>query len=93
MRSFLNLRSVLAACAVAVGIGSVSHAQDLNIIMITHGAASDSFWAPVKKGAEDAAADVGVSLSYQAPEGGADMVAMTNLIRAAINQEPGGQSS
>ena len=90
MRGFLSLRSVLAACAVAVGIGSVSHAQDHNIIMITHGAASDSFWAPVKKGAEDAAADVGVSLSYQAPEGGADMVAMTNLIRAAINQEPAG---
>ena len=90
MSGFSKVKTLLAASAVAVGFGSFAQAQDVNIIMITHGAASDSFWAPVKKGAEDAAEHVGASLSYQAPEGGADMVAMTNLIRAAISQEPGG---
>ena len=69
---------------------SNAFANDVNIIMITHGTASDEFWAPVKKGAEDAADDVRVTLSYQAPEGGTDMVAMTDLIRSAINQEPDG---
>ena len=83
--------AVAAAFAMALSAG-VSWAQEktLNLIMITHGAASDSFWAPVKKGAEDAAKKEGATLSYQAPEGGADMVAMTNLIRTAISQEPDG---
>ena len=34
---------------------SNAFAIDVNIIMITHGTASDEFWAPVKKVAEDAA--------------------------------------
>lgn len=34
---------------------SNAFANDVNIIMITHGTASDEFWAPVKKVAEDAA--------------------------------------
>ena len=85
-------RLALSAIVVSGGlaVATTVSAQDLRFIMITHGAASDSFWTPVKKGAEDAAELIGATLSYQAPEGGADMVAMTNLIRSAINQEPDG---
>lgn len=81
--------AILATSVIASG--AAAQGDDvIDIIMITHGAASDSFWAPVKKGAEDAAAEIGATLSYQAPTGGADMVAMTALIRAAISQEPEG---
>lgn len=74
-----------------IATGAIAQDSDaIDIIMITHGAASDSFWAPIKKGGEDAAAAVGATFSYQAPAGGADMVAMTDLIRAAISQEPDG---
>ena len=86
-------RIALSATVVSAGLAvaaTAASAQDLRFIMITHGAASDSFWTPVKKGAEDAAELTGARLSYQAPESGADMVAMTNLIRSAINQEPDG---
>jgi len=80
----------LSAFIFAVMISSSNaFANEVKIIMITHGTAADEFWAPVKKGAEDAAADVGVSLSYQAPEV-ADMVALADLIRSAINQEVDG---
>lgn len=80
--------AVVAASIIATGAAAQDNA--VNLIMITHGAASDSFWAPVKKGAEDAAAEVGATISYQAPAAGADMVAMADLIRSAINQEPDG---
>lgn len=82
--------TLVSAVSILAFSASAAFTQDVNFIMITHGAASDSFWAPIKKGAEDAAAEVGATVSYQAPEGGADMVAMTDLIRSAINQEPSG---
>ena len=46
----------LSAFTFAVMISSSNvFANDVKIIMITHGTASEEFWAPVKKGAEDAA--------------------------------------
>ena len=57
--------------------------------MITHGQASDPFWSIVKNGADAAARDAGVKLSYRAPNT-FDMVAMGQLITAAANQQPDG---
>ncbi len=94
MKNLLTATVASAAILGSVLISAASFADEeertLRIVMITHAAAGDSFWAPVKKGAEDAAALIGADLSYQAPEGGADMVAMKNLIRAATVQEPDG---
>ena len=89
------IRATVASASIlgSVLIASASFADEertLRIVMITHAAAGDSFWAPVKKGAEDASALIGAELSYQAPEGGADLVAMHNLIRSATAQEPDG---
>ena len=89
------IRATVASATIlgSVLIASASFADEertLRIVMITHAAAGDSFWAPVKKGAEDASALIGAELSYQAPEGGADLVAMHNLIRSATAQEPDG---
>ncbi len=38
------------------------------IVMVTHGQASDPFWAVVKRGADDAGRQTGVAVSYRAPD-------------------------
>ena len=38
------------------------------IAVISHGQASDSFWAIVKKGVDDAGRETGVAVSYRAPD-------------------------
>jgi simple sugar transport system substrate-binding protein len=57
--------------------------KQLHIVVVTHGAASDSFWAPVKNGADEAGKQTGCSVDYRAPEK-FDMVAMAQLIEAAV---------
>ena len=57
--------------------------------MITHGQASDAFWSVVKKGVDDAGALMGVEVQYQAPQT-FDMVAMKQLIDAAVASQPDG---
>jgi simple sugar transport system substrate-binding protein len=59
------------------------------ILVVTHGQASDPFWSIVKNGATQAAKDTGVKMDYRAPET-FDMVAMSKLIDAAVNQKPAG---
>ncbi len=71
------------------GWAATAAAKDISIVMITHGQASDPFWSIVKKGADDAAREAGVTLSYRAPDT-FDMVAMGQLITAAANQQPDG---
>ncbi len=79
---------LFAAGALAAG-GARAQAKDLNIVVVTHGQASDPFWAVVKKGVEDAGQTMHVNVSYRAPET-FDMVAMAQLITAATNQRPDG---
>jgi len=59
------------------------------ITVVTHGAASDSFWAPVKNGADEAGKQMGCLVDYRAPEK-FDMVAMAQLIEAAVAAKPDG---
>jgi simple sugar transport system substrate-binding protein len=40
----------------------------VRIAVVSHGQASDSFWAIVKKGVDDAARETGVAVSYRAPD-------------------------
>lgn len=63
--------------------------QDLRIIFVTHGQAADPFWSVVQNGARQAASEVGVSIEYQAPDS-FDMVAMGQLIDAAVASRPDG---
>ena len=81
--------ALVAFAALLTFGGGTARAKDINIVMITHGQASDPFWSIVKKGADDAAHDAGVQLSYRAPNT-FDMVAMGQLITAAANQQPDG---
>ncbi|MBY5710822.1 sugar ABC transporter substrate-binding protein [Rhizobium leguminosarum] len=90
MKSFLRKIVLGAAVVGALGAASgVAIARDINIIAVTHGQANDPFWSVVKNGVSAGAKDAGVSIDYRAPET-FDMVAMSQLIDAAVNQKPAG---
>ena len=59
------------------------------IVVVTHGQVSDSFWLVVKNGVELAAKETGSDVEYRAPEK-FDMVAMSQLIDAAVASKPDG---
>jgi simple sugar transport system substrate-binding protein len=89
MRVFRRLLLGLFAAAGLALAGSAAQAKQITIIVVTHGQASDPFWAIVKKGADDAGKAMKVDVLYRAPET-FDMVKMAQLIRAATNQRPDG---
>ena len=63
--------------------------SDLSYVVVTHGSSADPFWSVVANGAAAAARDLGVRVSYQAPNT-FDMVAMSQLIDAAVASRPDG---
>ena len=72
------------------GAGAEPKARgDLRIVVVSHGQASDPFWSVVKNGVDQAADDLGITVEYQAPQT-FDMVAMSQLIDAAVASEPDG---
>lgn len=83
MKKFV--KGALAAAAMTVAAPVMAQ----NIIVVSHGQANDPFWSVVKNGVELAAEHTGADVDYRAPET-FDMVAMSQLIDAAVNQEPDG---
>jgi len=75
----------------ASGGGSSSgvNQSSFRIAVVTHGQASDPFWSVVANGIKAAAADEGVTADYNAPQT-FDMVAMSQLIDAAVASKPDG---
>ncbi len=63
--------------------------QNVRIVIVTHGQASDPFWAVVKRGIDEAARDLDVRVSYQAPAV-YDAARMSRLIDAAVATKPNG---
>ena len=63
--------------------------SDVRVVVVTHGQASDPFWSVVKAGVDDAARELGVRVEYRAPPT-FDMVAMAQLIDAAVASKPDG---
>ncbi|MEJ5249828.1 MAG: sugar ABC transporter substrate-binding protein, partial [Caldilinea sp.] len=59
------------------------------IVVVTHGQAADPFWSVVKNGVDQAGKDMRVTVEYQAPAT-FDMVAMKQLIDAAVASRPDG---
>ncbi len=89
---------VLAAAALLAGSTTVSAGAKpspsaaeggATIAVVTHGQASDPFWSVFKKGVDDAAAAMGADVTYSAPAT-FDMVAMAQLIDAAVATNPDG---
>lgn len=90
MKSLIKKLALGVSIAAAVaGTGSLASAKDIKIIAVTHGQANDPFWSVVKNGVTAGAKDAGVQVDYRAPET-FDMVAMSQLIDAAVNQKPDG---
>jgi simple sugar transport system substrate-binding protein len=61
----------------------------VRLVVVTHGEASDPFWAVVRNGVEQAARDLGADVSYRA----ADVyqpARMRQLIEAAVDERPDG---
>ena len=59
------------------------------IIVVTHGQASDPFWAMVRNGVETAARETDSEVEYHAPEK-FDLGAMSKLIEVAVSSKPDG---
>src|SRR5215211_1714152 len=96
MNRFVKLVTLLAiALAASIGSGATAFSQDttdrsdLRFVVVSHGQASDPFWSVVQNGVNQAAEDMGVQVEYQAPEK-FDMVAMSQLIDAAVATQPDG---
>jgi simple sugar transport system substrate-binding protein len=85
--------TLLIVLAFAAGILAVSAQstgpRPYRIVAVVHGQASDPFWSVVKNGLDQAAADMRVEVEYQSP-GTFDMVAMAQLIDAAVATDPDG---
>lgn len=88
---------IVVACAAppapsAATQESAPAAQEMRpfrFIVVSHGQASDPFWSVVKNGVDVAAKDMRVTVEYQAPQT-FDMVAMRQLIDAAVASNPDG---
>lgn len=83
MTNLVKTASLLAGMAIA----APALAQD--IIVVAHGQANDPFWSVVKNGADMAAEHTGANVDFRSPET-FDMVQMSQMIDAAVNQEPDG---
>lgn len=83
----LSLLSAVAAGSLAALAGGAM-AQETYIV-ITHTAGTDPFWPVVQRGAEDAAAALGVTMEYRHPSAG-DLVEMGQIVDAAVAQNPDG---
>ncbi|MXN64198.1 substrate-binding domain-containing protein [Stappia sp. GBMRC 2046] len=76
-----------AAFVAAMTFTAPAFAQD--ILVVAHGQANDPFWSVVKNGVDAAAKDTGANVEFRSPET-FDMVQMSQMIDAAVNQEPDG---
>jgi simple sugar transport system substrate-binding protein len=88
LRLFAPLVS-LALLLVAVPSTGSAQSSPPRFVVVTHGQASDPFWSVVKNGVDQAGKDLGVQVEYQSP-GTFDMVAMSQLIDAAVASKPDG---
>jgi simple sugar transport system substrate-binding protein len=78
-----------AIFAAGLGLATSALAQDMRIVVVSHGQASDPFWSVVKNAVDQAAADLNVNVEYRAPDT-FDMVQMSQLIDAAVASQPDG---
>ncbi len=63
--------------------------RNVDIAVVTHGEASDPFWAVVKRGIDQAAREMGATVTYSAPDV-YEPVRMRELIEVAVASRPDG---
>jgi simple sugar transport system substrate-binding protein len=81
--------SSTSSTAAPSGGGGSSDRAGISIEVVTHGQASDPFWSIFKNGVEQGGKDMGVKVTYSAPDT-FDMVKMGQLIDAACAKNPSG---
>ncbi len=80
------MKKLLLGALLVMGMG-LAMAQQIRIVVVSHGQAADPFWSVVKNGVDQAAKDMNVRVEYRAPET-FDMVRMAQLIDAAVASRP-----
>jgi simple sugar transport system substrate-binding protein len=96
-RSSQLIALVVVVMLATVGFASQTLGQpngdrsNLRFVVVTHGQASDPYWSVVQNGVNQAAKDMGVQVEYEAPNT-FDMVAMSQLIDAAVASHPDGMA-
>lgn len=86
----LFIVAMLAVGSVAsITVAAAQEGDDLRFVIVSHGQAADPFWSVVQQGSAQAEQDMGVTVEYQAPST-YDMVAMSQLIDAAVASDPDG---
>lgn len=83
------MTTLTASVAAAALLALAAPATAQTIIVVAHGQANDPFWSVVKNGAAKAGEHTGATVDFRSPEV-FDMVAMSQLIDAAVNQQPDG---
>jgi simple sugar transport system substrate-binding protein len=83
--------ALASAAVLAAWLGISARAQDreVEIAVVTHGQASDSFWTVVRNGINEAARETGTRVSYRAPNV-YDARRMRDLIDAVVTSRPDG---
>jgi simple sugar transport system substrate-binding protein len=83
------MKKLITGLLTATALMAAAPAIAADIIVVSHGQANDAFWSVVKTGVEFAAGQTGAKVEYRSPET-FDMVAMSQLIDAAVAQQPDG---
>ena len=85
------LNRILAASAIvaASALTPAMAQDDIRIVVVSHGQASDPFWSVVKNGVDTARDELGITVEYLAPDT-YNMVRMAQLIDAAVASAPDG---
>lgn len=83
------MKKLIAGLMTATALTVAAPVLAAEIIVVAHGQANDPFWSVVKNGVEKAAKDTGATVEFRSPET-FDMVAMSQMIDAAVNQAPDG---
>ena len=80
LNKFLAASAIVAASAVSPAMAQ----DDIRIVVVSHGQASDPFWSVVKNGVDAAQEDMGVTVEYLAPDT-FNMVRMSQLSVSAMH--------
>ena len=88
-QGLVGLVTVGLLAGAAIAPAAVSAQDDIRLVVVSHGQASDPFWSVVQNGVNDAAETMGVTAEYTAPDT-FDMVKMSQLIDTAVASDPDG---
>jgi len=79
--------TLVVVLALLVAGSSIVMAQEIYIPVISKGF-MHQFWQAVKSGADDAAADYGVSITFEGPESESEVAKQIDMLQTALDKQP-----